>query len=54
MSENPHVCQVCKGENEVSGRNWAWGKVIEAATECKSCGHTAYWLHGYYERHPED
>jgi len=42
-------CNNCGGENEVSPTDSLDGRLLECRTECKSCGFSDNWAHGFFE-----
>jgi len=42
-------CNSCGGENKVIPTDSLDGRLLECRTECKSCGFSDNWAHGFFE-----
>ena len=42
-------CNKCGGNNNYYVTDSIDGRMLECKTECRECGFTDYWVHGFFE-----
>ena len=42
-------CNKCGGNNNYDVTDSIDGRMLECKTECRECGFTDYWAHGFFE-----
>lgn len=45
----PTSCNVCRGRNQLSNKDFFGGTMHEADTVCEKCGHKDHWAHGFFK-----